>query len=551
MQKMKENQNIDKKSLKFLKGKKTDWDELAKDCVCFANGQGGFIFIGIEDDASFPPKEQKIIDRSLPEKIHQEIVHRAINVGIAVTIQIAENDAEFIKIQIFRNSQTIASTNDGRYYVRVSDECRPIPPDEMARLAAEKNAFVWEEQITKRVQYGKTEKGKEIQFLNEIRSSDRVSSFVKDKSDVELLEYYFLKKGEYLTNLGILWLGKREDRATLLYAPAIQVIRYNEGEEKVWKLALDDYQYNPKELIIRVMDDVPDWQESVEISDGIFRKNIPFFPIEVVRELVANALAHRTYTTRGDIFINVFHDRLEIHSPGRLPFGVTPQNILGQSIRRNEHLCRIFYDLGLMEKEGSGYDLIYSRLLSSGKPIPSVNDNNDRVTVIIKKQFINVQTVRLMDKADQEFNLRQKEIISLGLIAQHESLSAMEISKLLNQNDDQGLRNWLGRLPSTGIILSRGKTKGKQYYVNPDYLRKLNFKGKTTLKTIEDYRLEELITKDLTKYPKSSVSEIQERIGKEIPVRKIQSTCYKLVDDGLLKKEGTRRWTKYSINRSM
>ncbi|MBK8348467.1 MAG: hypothetical protein IPL08_12900 [Saprospiraceae bacterium] len=73
--------------------------------------------------------------------------------------------------------------------------------------------------------------------------------------------------------------------------------------------------------------------------------------IEVVRELVVNALVHRTYTTRGDIFINIFPDRMEIHSPGRLPYGVTPKNILSQSIRRNEYLSKVFYDLGLMEKK--------------------------------------------------------------------------------------------------------------------------------------------------------------------------------------------------------
>ena len=47
---MEEGKNIDKKSLRFLKGKQTDWDELAKDCVAFANAQGGFVYIGIEDN---------------------------------------------------------------------------------------------------------------------------------------------------------------------------------------------------------------------------------------------------------------------------------------------------------------------------------------------------------------------------------------------------------------------------------------------------------------------------------------------------------------------
>lgn len=548
---MQENQNIDKKSIRFIKGKQTDWDELAKDCVCFANGQGGLILIGIEDEDAVPPTGQKIKDRTLPEKIQKAIVERTTNVGVAVTIQQAPNKAEYIQIQIFRSAQTIAATNDGRYYIRVSDTCRPVPPDEMSRLAAEKNAFIWEEQTNKKIPASQFDTDKKNSFLKAIRNSTRVSAFVKEKSDDEILEHYFLKKGNFLTNLGILWIGNRNDRAGLLFPPAIQVIRYNEAEEKVWKLNLDDFRYNPFELLEHVLNDVPDWQESAEIADGIFRKNIPFFPLEVVRELTANALVHRSYTTRGDIFINIFSDRLEIHSPGRLPFGVTPSNILSQSVRRNEHLSKVFYDLGLMEKEGSGFDLIYARLLNSGKPIPIVKDFDDRVTVIIKKQFISKQVVQLMDKASQEFQLRQKEIISLGLIAQHETLSALEISNLLNQTDEQGLRNWLGRLTDFEIVLSKGKTKGTQYYVNPEYLRKLNFKAKTTLKNIEDYRLEELIFKDIENYPNSAFGDIHQRIGHEINKHKIRRVLKNMVDNQRIYCAGERRWRKYAIEQNL
>ncbi|HEY3372610.1 MAG TPA: RNA-binding domain-containing protein, partial [Prolixibacteraceae bacterium] len=332
---MEENKSFDKKSFRILKGKQTDWDELAKDCVAFANAQGGEIIIGIEDHDALPPKDQIVKDKNLPDTIQKNIVQRTINVAIAITIEMATNKAEFIKIQIFRNAQTIASTTDGRYYIRVSDVCRPIPPDEMARLAADKNAFVWEEQTTRRVDKALFDQKKKVTVIQEIRSSSRVSNFIKEMTDDEILEHYFMQQGNYLTNLGILWIGRRADRASLLYPPAIQVIRYDEKDEKVWKLLLDDYSLNPKELLEKVLSDVPDWQESMEVSEGMFRKNIPFFPIEVVRELVVNALVHRTYTTRGDIFINIFQDRLEIHSPGRLPYGVTPGNILSQSIRRN------------------------------------------------------------------------------------------------------------------------------------------------------------------------------------------------------------------------
>jgi ATP-dependent DNA helicase RecG len=548
---MEENRNIERKSLKFLKGKNTCWDALAKDCVCFANGFGGIISIGIEDKETLPPVNQRITDKALPDVIQKNISRRTVNVGIAVTIETALNKAEYIQVQVFRNVQTIASTTDGRYYVRVHDECQPVPPDEMARLAADKNAFIWEEQITKRVPASRFDEYKRTNFLTEIQNSQRVSRFIKEMTDEEILNFYFLQKGGYLTNLGILWIGTRNDRASLLYPPAIQVIRFDDNDEKVWKLLLDDYFSNPQELLDKVLNDVPDWQESVEVSEGMFRKTIPFFPIEVVRELVVNALVHRTYTTRGDIFINIFPDRMEIHSPGRLPFGVTPKNILSQSVRRNEHLSKVFYDLGLMEKEGSGYDLVYAKLLGSGKPLPVVKETDERVIVIVKKQFVSKDVVRLMDKASNEFSLKQKEVISLGLIAQQQSYTAIEISNILNQTEEVGLRNWLGRLTEIELILKTGKGKGTQYSVNPEFIRKINFKGKTNLKNIEDYRLEELILKDVKAYPKSGFSEIHQRIGIEINKHKVRRILRHMVDNGQLKSEGIKKWTKYSIEQNL
>ena len=548
---MEENKNTDKKSLKFLQGKNTDWNELAKDCVSFANAQGGFVLIGIENKENLPPENQTISDRNLPDEIQKNIAHRSINVSVAVTIETATNKAEYIKIQIFRSAQTIASTTDGKYYVRVHDECKPVPPDEMARLASDKNAFVWEEQTNKRIVATQFDEQKRKTFLEDVRNSPRVSDFIKEKSDDEILDFYFVQKNGYLTNLGILWIGKRNDRASLLYPPAIQVIRYNNQDEKVWKLLLDNYFDNPKELLERVENEVHDWQESIEISEGLYRKNVPIFPIEVIRELVVNALVHRSYTTRGDIFINIFPDRMEIHSPGRLPYGVTPKNILRESVRRNEHLSKVFYDLELMEKEGSGYDLVYAKLLGLGKPLPIVKDTDDRVTVIVKKQFVSKEVVRLMDKASNEFLLKQKEIISLGLLAQHQSCSAIELSNILNQGDESGLRHWLGRLSELGLIVKTGKNKGTQYSINPEFIRKLNFKRKTSLKNIEDHRLEELIRKDITAYPNSAFSEIHERIGLEINLFKVRRILKSMVENGSLVMNGERRGAKYIIKQNL
>jgi ATP-dependent DNA helicase RecG len=544
---MKENSILDKKSLLITEGKKADWKELAKDCVCFANSYGGKINIGIEDDEE-EPNENQIVDTKLIEAIQKRISSLTINVGIAPIIRTSSNGGEYIELSVLRNSQSIASTTDGKYYMRVSDDCKPVLPDDIERLFSEKSAFVWEDKTVRKISLSECDVSKLNQFLKDIRASERISQFIKELSDEEIVDHYFLTKNGVLTNLGILWIGKRKDRAVIHYPPAVQFIKYDVEERKVFKKVWDDFSQNPKELMNDILTQIPDWNEFVEVSDGIFRKNIYNYPPEVIRELVANAFAHRNYSMRGDIFINLYNDRLEIHSPGLLPLGVTPENILTKSVQRNPLLSKLFYDLKLMEKEGSGYDKVYELLLGNGKEVPTVFEGDDRVVVTIKKQIISNEVLRLMDKASKELQLRQRELIALGLIAQSDGVSALDLSTKLNVLKQNGLQNWLGRLLDFELIRSKGKTKGTFYYVNPEFLRNSDFIEKTNLKRIEPHRLQELIYEDLKNYPKSAISELNKRTGEEIKQRTLKVKLDDMIENGLVYKEGEKRWTLYSIN---
>lgn len=137
----------------------------------------------------------------------------------------------------------------------------------------------------------------------------------------------------------------------------------------------------------------------------------------------------------------------------------------------------------------------------------------------------------------------------MGLIAQHTSLSSIEFSKVLNLPQQNAIRDWLGRLPELGLIKSKGKTKGVEYFVNPEFLRRLDFKGKTNLKKIETHRLKELIYQDVSTYPNSSIGEIHQRIGTEIPYRKIKSQLYEMVGLGELQVIGKLKARKYFIDK--
>src|SRR5699024_7564979 len=112
------------------------------------------------------------------------------------------------------------------------------------------------------------------------------------------------------------------------YPLTVQYIVYNDKEEKVrkkeWHYNID----NPKELIQKIEEEAIELTYSTELPDGLFRKNIREYPQEVVSELLINAIAHKKYTVSGDIFIEVYPDRMTITNPGGLPLGVSENNIL-------------------------------------------------------------------------------------------------------------------------------------------------------------------------------------------------------------------------------
>lgn len=84
---------------------------------------------------------------------------------------------------------------------------------------------------------------------------------------------------------------------------------------------------------------------------------MPEYPIEAVREAFINAIAHRDYTlTGGCITFYIYDDRIEIASPGKLPFPLTVET-LGIKFtpqHRNKHICGIFEKTKYMGHIGTG-----------------------------------------------------------------------------------------------------------------------------------------------------------------------------------------------------
>ena len=540
-----EGQLLDQKSVRAVTGKTADWNEIAKDCIAFANATGGRLLLGIEDGQDAPPAGQHI-PADLPDTLRRKLADRTVNVTVLPDVVTAPNGGQYIELRIPR-ALAVASTTDGRYFLRVADQSKPVTGDDVMRLASERSALPWETQTTLHIPRVEADAAKLDKLLQALRASDRVKASVKEKTDDELLDHYQLAQGQTLTNLGVLCLGRQHHRAQLTTAPVIQFIKYDEHGQKVNKLVWDDHTQSPMELIEAVWLEVPDFREHYELPDGLYRQNVPAFDEIVVRELLVNALVHRPYTQRGDIFLNLHPDRLEIVNPGTLPMGVTPQNVLHTTVRRNEHMARLFHDLKLMEREGSGFDKIFEVLLSQGRPAPELVELHDRVQVTVRRRILRPEVIDFIAKADQTYQLTQRERIALGLLAQHDAMTARELAAVLELPSVDVLQLWIKRLLEWELIQSVGRTQATRYFVDPGLLRTLNFVGGTTLKRIEPHRLYALIVEDVGRYPRSKIGDIHERIGLEIPRSRIRRGLEQLVKDSKLLVEGVKSGTRYRL----
>ena len=221
--------------------------------------------------------------------------------------------------------------------------------------------------------------------------------------------------------------------------------------------------------------------------------------------------------------------------------------ILHASRRRNDGLARVFHDLKLMEREGSGFDLMYERLLASGRGAPTPSEGPDSVHVVVPRRILHPGVIWFLGEADRKFSLSQREKIALGLLAPTEGLSAVELAERLELNSPPEVGRWLERLINLGLVQQAGRTKATRYFVPPDLLKASGLDHQTTLKRVSPHRLRALVLEDLERYPDSAISDIHRRIGSEIAQRTIKRALDQLTLGDRVKPSGENRGRTYRL----
>lgn len=541
-----ENQNIEYKSIQKIRSGDKGFKDLAVTCVSMANAQGGVVFIGFDDKSKLPPDGQVIQAQEVNDAI-TKLRSLCFNVAMAGSdILTYENGGQYFTIDVFPSMKSIATTSDGKIYLRVADKSEPIRSEDIHRLANEKQAYQWELVCPKNVKFSDVNPETITEFATKIRTSDRVGEHIKQMTDREIIDYYNFTDGEYLTYIGILWLGTAKHRSRISYPITVQYIVYDELDRKIRKEDWHDNSLSPDQLLLDIEKKAVELTYFHEFPDGLFRKQIRHYHPKVIRELLLNAFAHKSFTISGDIMIEVYPDRLEISNPGGLPIGVTKDNILHARQRRNPHFIRVMHDLKLMEGEGSGYDLIYQLDAMDSKELPQITSEFSYTRVVQSSKIIDEEILPLLDFVSQHYDISQKNFIAFGLIARYKKILSTNLTKLLQLPEDDRLRNYTSRLSELGIVDSRGIKKGNEFLVNPRLISNSKTNVKTSLKTVEPHRLVALIEEDLKLHPLSTRSEIQKRLP-DVDVKDLQKHIYRMVKTNSLTFEGGKTFRRYRL----
>ena len=366
--------------------------DLAREIVAFVNYQGGMILLGVEDDGKISGIQRQNIEEWVMEacrtKVEPEIIpyYETVALGNGKRIAIVRISSGPVK--------PYAMLHHGHryYYIRAGSTVREAGREELLRLFQASGRATVDLQPVPGATLADLDPRRLRQYFEDILEQ-RIPK--QDDEWCHLLEIVDLiteANGMSIpTVAGMLLFGKNVKR--FLPQAGIRAVAYP-GKEKDYAVIDDEILRGPMLPLLEKNREGLVERGLVEQAEDFTRRNIGVkayldlgrrvekrdYPLDVVREIIVNALVHRDYTIAGtDIMLAIYSDRLEITSPGRLPNTVTIEGIKrGQRYARNQILVYIMRDYGYAEYRGMGIN---------SKVIPGMLKHNGTEPDLIEDEY--------------------------------------------------------------------------------------------------------------------------------------------------------------------
>lgn len=459
---------------KSLKNFAPKYDETARDVVAFANNKGGFLFIGIADGSkevnqSFVYSNDKVFDL-----IHQ-VQDRTEPTITLIPHKINVEGKDLLVLEIPFSTQ-LHRTSRGEFLIRSNDGNRAIEPYEMATIMSEKGLIVYDQKIWHIS--GEWLDEKRLSQLRDMIEAKNANSPYLDKTQEDLLDSLGMTKDEgsetLPTTTGLLFVGNQTALRELPFYEVKYIHYFADGTYKPY-----EYKGNIIEVAKACFAQLKAEIKQKEYVFGLFREYVEDYSEIVIRELLINALAHRSLSRQQIVEIRKYDDGnyLEIESPGTFPEGITINNYLRKTNPRNPNVMDILREIGLAEKAGSGFDKIFTDLLKKGKSLPKPEETDNSVIFRIKADVVSEKLIELSLLYENQTGKAMKldELLVLSEVVKHKHVKISELSNMQNVSNYR-LQSILDKLCNLEFLETSGKTSGLSYILHVSKRKNTNDK---------------------------------------------------------------------------
>ena len=489
---------------------KRSWHDDYLKWICgFANAVGGTIYIGKDDDGVVTHLENhKALMESLPNKIRE-------NLGIICDVNLHdEAGKKYIEIRV--NPYSVPVSLRGRYYYRSGSSKMEMTGNTLNEFLLKKAGKTWDDVIEEGAGLDDIDDNSIKTFVKDALKSGRMPNDIGELSTVELLEKIRLLDHGKLKRAAIILFGKDPNR----FYPNIKV--------KIGRFGVNDADLRFQEVeegnIIELLKTVPN-----QLNYKFFTKPIDFegllriekdeYPVAAVREMLLNALVHRSYMG-SMIQMRVYDDKLNIWNEGLLPEGMDFESLKHHHISRprNQLIADVCFKAGYIDSWGRGTLKIYEACKEMGLPEPEIISMDGGILVTVYKDP-NIQatqqvgstledSTKSIEQIQKEFGLLsdritlgketnidflranygvfseevrkkfgrnsdeirtkfgEKSIYTVFLILLNNNITANDIGKLLGVTQ-RSIEKYIGTLKNDSIIERIGHDKGGHWKIIP------------------------------------------------------------------------------------
>jgi len=368
---------LEKEESNKLEFKERFSNSVLKTISAFANTYGGLIIVGVNN-------RREVAGIDADDRNYQRILNTVINkLGITPDFELINVQSKSI-LAIEVNKSYIPVSFEGRYYKRVGNTTREMNFEELKRFF--QRDLRWERLSERDFKIDEIDENSVRSFLRAAKAKGRLTVFNGDEPIEEIFRKLGLMENGKINNAGMLLFGKNPQK--YFDHARVRVVRLKDNITIIGDRWIEGNlfnQYRETEEAIKNFINV-----RYEIK-GFEREDIWDYPLEAIREAIANAILHRDYLRAINVQIKVYDDRIWFYNVGGLPEDWDTEKLLSShaSMPRNPTIFNIFYLAGIVESVGSGIERMSNALKEAGLPELKIEANHVDFTLVFLKDVYN------------------------------------------------------------------------------------------------------------------------------------------------------------------